>query len=93
MFELYSNLLPIDGKRNQGNISGSFNSHGHLPLMFCAIPEDPAGNNFPSLGHQVFQRFYVFVVDEFDFIDAKSADLFLLKPTFFLFFLHQFIPL
>jgi hypothetical protein len=33
--------------RQQGNLSGPFNSDGKFPLMFSTISGDPPGDNLP----------------------------------------------
>ncbi len=42
---------------HQGNVPGSFYSHGYLPLVSGTVARNPPGDYFPSLRNKVFQLF------------------------------------
>jgi hypothetical protein len=62
------------GKRKQGDVSGPFDRLRHSPLMPGAVSRNARRHNFPSLGNQGFQKFYVKKIDVLDFIGTKPAD-------------------
>jgi hypothetical protein len=42
---------------HQGNVPGSFYSHGYLPLVSGTVARNPPGDYFASLRNKIFQLF------------------------------------
>ena len=51
-------LVRLNGRVwHQGNVPGSFYSHGYLPLVSGTVARNPPGDYFSSLRNKVFQLF------------------------------------
>jgi hypothetical protein len=49
-------LVRLNGRVwHQGNVPGSFYSHGYLPLVSGTVARNPPGDYFSSLRNKVFQ--------------------------------------
>jgi hypothetical protein len=63
----------VAGIRQQSNLSGFFNSIGHLALVLGAGAEYPPGDNLALIGNKMAQGFDFLVVYNLAFIAAKTT--------------------
>jgi hypothetical protein len=61
-------------KRKQRHIAGPFYGDGQLPLMFCAISGNTAGQNFTALSYEFPQPRHFFIVNGFYLFHTEAAN-------------------
>ena len=61
-------------KRQQCNVSGTFDGNGQLTLMFCAGAGNPTRQDLTPFGDELPQFGGVFIIDFLDFVDAEGAN-------------------
>jgi len=62
-------------ERQDGDITGSFDSNRHLPLVLCTVSRDPPRNDFPSFRNEESKDPGVLIVDVHFLIGTESTDL------------------
>ena len=57
-------LVRLNGRVwHQGNVPGSFYSHGYLPLVSGTVARNPPGDYFSSLRNKVLQLFCILIIN------------------------------
>ena len=57
-------LVRLNGRVwHQGNVPGSFYSHGYLPLVSGAVARNPPGDYFASLRNKIFQLLCILIIN------------------------------
>jgi len=59
-----SGLMRLNGRVwHQGNVPGSFYSHGYLPLVSGTVARNPPGDYFASLRNKIFQLLCILIIN------------------------------
>jgi hypothetical protein len=67
------------GYREQRNVSCSLDGLGNFPLVLCAVPGNPPGDNLSPLADEGAKRARVFVVNADLLIGTEAANFSALK--------------
>ena len=68
--------LLVSGKRHKRYVSRPLDSNGELSLMLGAAAGNASGEDLASLGYELPESVYIFIIDARSFISAERADLF-----------------
>lgn len=59
-----TSLVRLNGRVwHQGNVPGSFYSHGYLPLVSGTVARNPPGDYFASLRNKIFQLLCILIIN------------------------------
>ncbi len=61
--------------RQQGDLTGPFNSGRQFPLMFGTISGNPSRDDLSPFRSKVFQQFCILIIDDHGAVGTKPADL------------------